>query len=70
MQIAPVEWGRIRDQVKSHFTKHRRGETSEELVRAAYGSNYARPGEIKKKYAPKNVRRLHPNIRPDSASNN
>ena len=40
------------------------GETSEELVRAAYGSNYARLVEIKKKYDPKNVLRLNQNIKP------
>jgi FAD/FMN-containing dehydrogenase len=41
------------------------GETSEQLVRAAYGSNYARLVEIKKKYDPKNVLRLNQNIKPD-----
>ena len=40
------------------------GETSEELVRAAYGPNYARLVEIKKKYDPKNVLRLNQNIKP------
>jgi FAD/FMN-containing dehydrogenase len=39
------------------------GETSEELVRAAYGPNYARLVEIKKKYDPKNVLRLNQNIK-------
>jgi Berberine and berberine like len=43
------------------------GETSEELVRAAYGSNYARLVEIKKKYDPGNVLRLNQNIKPDKA---
>jgi hypothetical protein len=38
-------------------------ETSDELVRAAYGSNYARLVEIKKKYDPKNVLRLNQNIK-------
>jgi len=46
------------------------GETSEELVRTAYGSNYARLVEIKKKYDPRNVLRLNQNIKPDSSSNN
>jgi hypothetical protein len=45
------------------------GETSEELVRAAYGSNYARLVEIKKKYDPKNVLRFNQNIKPDRPSN-
>jgi hypothetical protein len=45
------------------------GETSEELVRAAYGSNYARLGEIKEKYDPGNVLRLNQNTKPDSPSN-
>jgi len=40
------------------------GETSEELVRAAYGANYARLVEIKKKYDPWNVLRLNQNIKP------
>jgi hypothetical protein len=39
-------------------------ETSEELVREAYGSNYARLVEIKKKYDPDNVLRLNQNIKP------
>jgi FAD/FMN-containing dehydrogenase len=45
------------------------GETSEELVRAAYGSNYARLVEMKKKYDPKNVLWLNQNIKPDTPSN-
>jgi berberine-like enzyme len=40
------------------------GETSEDLVRAAYLSNYSRLVEIKKKYDPKNVLRLNQNIKP------
>jgi hypothetical protein len=41
------------------------GETSDALVRAAYGPNYARLVETKKKYDPKNVLRLHQNIQPN-----
>ena len=40
------------------------GETSEELVLAAYGPNYTRLAEIKKKYDPNNVLRLNQNIKP------
>jgi FAD/FMN-containing dehydrogenase len=39
-------------------------ETSDELVQAVYGSNYARLVEIKKKYDPTNVLRLNQNIKP------
>jgi hypothetical protein len=39
-------------------------ETSDDLVRAVYGSNYARLVEIKKKYDPANVLRLNQNIKP------
>jgi FAD/FMN-containing dehydrogenase len=40
------------------------GETSDALVRTAYGPNYARLAEIKKKYDPKNLLRLNQNIQP------
>ena len=40
------------------------GETGDALVKAAYGPNYARLVEIKKKYDPQNVLRLNPNIEP------
>ena len=40
------------------------GDTSDQLVRAAYEPNYARLVEIKKKYDPNNVLRLNQNIRP------
>jgi hypothetical protein len=40
------------------------GETNDELVRAAYGPNYSRLVEIKKKYDPANVLRLNQNIKP------
>jgi FAD/FMN-containing dehydrogenase len=45
------------------------GDTSDQLVRSAYGPNYARLVEIKKKYDPNNVLRLNQNIRPDSPPN-
>lgn len=45
-------------------------ETSEELVRAAYGPNYARLVQIKKTYDPANVLRLNQNIKPSMVSNN
>jgi FAD/FMN-containing dehydrogenase len=45
------------------------GDTSDQLVRAAYGPNYDRLVEIKKKYDPNNVLRLNQNIKPDSPSN-
>lgn len=38
------------------------GDTSDQLVRAAYGPNYARLVAIKKKYDPNNVLRLNQNI--------
>jgi hypothetical protein len=40
------------------------GETSDELVRAAYRSNYERLAEIKRKYDPNNVLRRNQNIKP------
>ena len=45
------------------------GDTSDQLVRSAYGPNYARLVEIKEKYDPRNVLRLNQNIKPDSRSN-
>lgn len=40
------------------------GDTSDQLVRAAYGPNYARLVEIKKRYDPTNLLRINQNIRP------
>jgi len=40
------------------------GETSEDLVRTAYGANYARLAAIKKKYDPHNILRSNQNIVP------
>ena len=40
------------------------GDTSDQLVRSGYGSNYARLVELKNKYDPTNVLRLNQNIKP------
>ena len=40
------------------------GDTSEQLIRSAYGPNYTRLLELKKKYDPNNVLRLNQNIKP------
>ena len=40
------------------------GETSEDLVRMAYGTNYARLAEIEKKHDPSNVLKINQNIKP------
>lgn len=41
---------------------------NDDMMRAAYGANYARLVQIKDKYDPENVLRLNPNIRPTSNS--
>jgi hypothetical protein len=41
------------------------GDTSDELVKLAYGANYHRLMEIKRKYDPRNVLRLNQNIKPN-----
>lgn len=40
------------------------GETSDDLVKAAYGANYDRLVKIKQKYDPTNLLRLNQNVRP------
>jgi hypothetical protein len=44
------------------------GDTSDQLVRSAYGPNYGRLVEIKKKYDPTNLLRLNQNIQSDHTS--
>ena len=41
------------------------GETSEALVRAAYGANYDRLAKIKRTYDPENVLRINQNVKPN-----
>jgi hypothetical protein len=68
-----VQWvNALRDNLQPFsrgLNANKLSDTSGELVRAAYGPNYARLMEIKKKYDPTNVLRLNPNIRPDKLSN-
>jgi hypothetical protein len=69
-----VQWvNALRDNLQpfSHgLNANALSDTSGELVRAAYGPNYARLVELKKKYDPTNMLRLNPNIRLDNPSNN
>jgi len=64
-----VQWVKaLRDKLKPlsrGVYSNQLGETSDELVKAAYASNYARLVEIKRKYDPRNVFRLNQNIKPD-----
>lgn len=67
-QASAVQWTKaLRDALQpfSHgvYVSHL-SEPGDELVKAAYGPNYARLAEIKKKYDPTNVLALNPNIKP------
>ncbi len=68
-QATAVQWVKtLRDNLRpfAHGVYvNQLGETSDELVRTAYGPNYARLVDIKKKYDPQNVLRLNQNIKPD-----
>ena len=61
-----VAWvAALRDALRPHSAGayvNQLGETSPELVRSAYGSNYARLASLKKKYDPDNVLRSNQNI--------
>ena len=63
-----VRWvGLTRDRLQSFahgVYVNQLGDTSDQLVRSAYGPNYARLVEVKKKYDPNNVLRLNQNIKP------
>jgi len=65
---AAVRWVReLRDKLRPFANGayvNQLGETSEELVRTAYGANYPRLVALKKKYDPKNVLQSNQNIRP------
>ncbi|MBS1866482.1 MAG: FAD-binding oxidoreductase [Acidobacteria bacterium] len=64
-----VEWVKTQRDKLQPFARgvyaNQLGETSEPLVRAAFGPNYTRLVEIKKKYDPRNVLRLNQNIKPE-----
>ncbi len=67
-KASAVQWVKaLRDNLKpfAHGTYvNQLGETSEDLVRAAYGPNYARLVAIKQKFDPTNVLRFNQNIKP------
>jgi FAD/FMN-containing dehydrogenase len=68
-KAAAIEWvkalrGKLRPVARGAYV-NQLGETSEELVKLSYGSNYARLAEVKKKYDPKNLLRLNQNIEPN-----
>ena len=73
-QTSVMQWvNTLRDNLQSFshgINANKLSDSSGEIVRVAYGPNYARLAEIKKKYDPSNVLRLNPNIRPDRLSNN
>ncbi|HLH02399.1 MAG TPA: FAD-binding oxidoreductase [Bryobacteraceae bacterium] len=66
-----VQWVRATRDSLQPFAKgvyvNQLGDPSEQLVRWAYGPNYARLAEIKRKYDPNNVLRLNQNVKPDDA---
>jgi FAD binding domain/Berberine and berberine like len=72
-KVEVVRWVRAARDILQPFAHgvyvNQLGDTSDQLVRSAYGQNYARLVEIKKKYDPNNVLRLNQNINPDNAPN-
>jgi hypothetical protein len=67
-EASAVHWVKaLRDNLKPFgrgIYVNQLGETSEDLVRAAYGPNYARLVAIKQKFDPTNVLRFNQNIKP------
>lgn len=67
-QVAAVRWVKaLRDRLKPFAQGtyvNQLGETSTELVQAAYSHNYVRLAEIKRKYDPANTLRINQNVRP------
>ena len=63
-----VQWVKaLRDKLRPSATGtyvNQLGETSDELVRLAYGTNYSRLAALKKKYDPNDVLRSNQNVRP------
>lgn len=67
-RASAVQWVQeLRDNLQPYARgvySNQLGETSDNLVKATYGLNYARLQEIKKKYDPNNVLRLNQNVKP------
>jgi hypothetical protein len=63
-----VRWVEATRENLQHFARgvyvNQLGDSSDQLVRSAYGPNYARLAEIKRKYDPDNVLRLNQNVKP------
>jgi hypothetical protein len=68
-KASAVKWANaLRDSLQpfSHgLYVNQLSDTSGDVVRAGFGSNYARLVKIKKKFDPTNVLRLNPNIKPE-----
>lgn len=67
-KAAAMQWVKSTAETLEPFARgvyvNQLGDTSEQLVRSAYGSNYARLVAIKRKYDPANVLQLNQNIKP------
>ena len=68
-----VDWARdLYDAVEPHSSGlhllNFQSEASDDVVRAAFGKNYARLSEVKRAYDPRNVFRSNQNIAPSERS--